>query len=166
MDGQLECDLLDGGAGADSMDGGNGAVSCDAVTYTSRTAAVTVTLDTVANDGETGELDNILRTQRVLGGSGNDSFDGDNAFNAFCGGGGNDTLDGAAGDDGLVGGPGNDTLLGSDGNDQLGTVPPGVAPAQRLPDERRRPGHACRGRRRRHVQGPRRRARPPLRRWR
>ena len=71
--------------------------------------------------------------QRVLGGSGNDSFEGDNAYNAFCGGGGNDTLDGAAGDDGLNGGPGNDTLLGSAGNDQLGTVATSPAPDSDCP---------------------------------
>ena len=111
------------------------------MTYASRTTRSSSTLDNVANDGGDAdsdgtpdEGDNILRTQRVLGGSGNDSFTGDTAYNAFCGGGGNDTLDGAAGDDGLVGGPGDDTLLGADGNDLLGTVAPAVAPDSRCPD--------------------------------
>ena len=101
LNGQYDCDLLDGGAGADSMEGGDGFVSCDAVSYASRTDAITVTLDNVANDGADSngdgtpdEGDNV-HVQRVLGGSGNDSFEGDNAFNTFCGGGGNDTLDGA-----------------------------------------------------------------------
>ncbi len=139
MDGQYECDLLDGGDGADSMDGGVG-VSCDAVTYGSRTTKVLVQLDGLANDGAdldndgtAEEGDNIVRTQRVIGGSGNDSFVGDNAYNAFCGSGGNDTLDGAAGDDGLVGGPGDDTLLGAAGNDLLGTVAPEAAPDAECP---------------------------------
>jgi Ca2+-binding RTX toxin-like protein len=139
MNGQYDCDLLDGGPGADSMDAGEG-ISCDAVTYASRTSAVFVDLDNVANDGGDAdsdgtpdEGDNIIHIQRVIGGFGDDSFVGDNAYNAFCGGGGDDTLDGAAGDDGLVGGPGDDTLLGSAGNDQLGTVAPTPAPESDCP---------------------------------
>ena len=109
------------------------------MTYASRTDAITVTLDNVANDGGDSNADGTpdegdnVRPQRVLGGSGNDSFEGDNAYNAFCGGEGNDTLDGAAGDDGLNGGPGNDTLLGSAGNDQLGTVATSPAPDSDCP---------------------------------
>src|SRR5206468_2648379 len=61
-------DLLDGGAGADVMSGGAGV---DTANYSGRTAAVTVTLDGAANDGEAGEGDNV-DTEKVLGGSADD----------------------------------------------------------------------------------------------
>jgi Ca2+-binding RTX toxin-like protein len=48
-------DTLDGGPGADVLKGGGGT---DTVTYASRSAAVNVSLDGVANDGEAGEGDN------------------------------------------------------------------------------------------------------------
>src|SRR5262249_3192728 len=119
MDGGLECDLLDGGTGADSMEGGGG-VPCDTVTYVSRTAHVSVTLEQTANDGETGEGDNVTDVVRIIGGAGPDTLIGDANGNELCGGAGNDTLDGGMGDDALNGEADNDTELGGDGNDMLG----------------------------------------------
>lgn len=50
-------DLLDGGPGADQMSGGPG--TFDRVDYSKRSRPVTATFDGVANDGESGEADNI-----------------------------------------------------------------------------------------------------------
>ena len=62
-------DTLDGGAGADMLWGGNG---IDHVTYASRTAAVSASLDNVANDGESGEGDNLYDVENLTGGAGAD----------------------------------------------------------------------------------------------
>ena len=108
-------DLLDGGAGADSMRGAGGH---DIATYNSRAAAVTVTLDGLANDGVANERDNVATdVEDVYGGRGNDSITGSSANNGLTGGPGNDTLRGGAGNDSLLGQGGNDSLNGEAGND-------------------------------------------------
>lgn len=153
-------DVLRGGAGNNSLFGGNGndsmtaetgkdvfdgGAGVDSVSYATRTAALSITLDNVANDGQTTiiklpppslpiilpEADNVRDTvENVTTGSGNDIVTASAAAvnNVFNGGGGNDRLDGragndqlfgAAGDDVLLGGAGNDLLNGGDGNDQL-----------------------------------------------
>jgi Ca2+-binding RTX toxin-like protein len=88
------------------------------VDYTARSYGLTITLDSLANDGESGEGDN-LETEEVLGGSGNDLMTGNNASNDFSGGPGNDTLYGLGGGDLLIAGLGNDALYGGDGDDSL-----------------------------------------------
>ena len=108
-------DLLDGGAGADQISGG---VGVDTVTYAGRTAKVTVRLDGLANDGETGENDN-LQTENVTGGAGNDLLVGDGFRNILSGGPGNDTLNGLGQDDILGGGPGTDLLDAGTGSDTV-----------------------------------------------
>jgi hypothetical protein len=116
-------DLLSGGPGADTFDGGPGN---DKVTYAADPLPVHVTFDGHANDGESGERDNVSATvETVVGGRGNDTLTGDANPHTLIGGLGDDTLTGGNGDDTLVGGPGNDTLVGGEGNDAL-TGGPGI----------------------------------------
>jgi Ca2+-binding RTX toxin-like protein len=98
--------------GADVFDGGTGV---DTVSYRSRTGAVTVTLDGVANDGATNEADNNVNVESVTGGAGADVLTGNAGGNVLFGGAGADTLDGLGGNDLLTGDAGSDTLLGGPG---------------------------------------------------
>jgi Ca2+-binding RTX toxin-like protein len=106
-------DLLRGGAGADAMTGGDG---FDTATYDDHTAAVTATLDGIANDGSPGVDggfgtlgDDSIGTdiEAIDGGSGDDSLTGDNQKNTLVGGLGRDILSGKgaadviAADDGI-----------------------------------------------------------------
>jgi len=116
-------DLMSGGPGADTLDGGPGN---DTVTYAADPLPVRVTFDGNANDGESGERDNVAATvETVVGGRGNDTLTGDANPHTLIGGLGDDTLTGGNSDDTLVGGPGNDTLAGGEGNDAL-TGGPGI----------------------------------------
>ena len=113
-------DTLDGLAGGDTFDGG---ADTDTATYAARSAAVTVTIDGVADDGEAAENDNVLAsTENLLGGTGVNTFSdlGINN-NVFTGGPAADVLNGGAGNDTLDGGPGivADTLSGSVGTDTV-----------------------------------------------
>jgi hypothetical protein len=118
LDGFFNCagggnDSLDGGTGADAIFGGPGD---DTVTYAGRTASVFVTLDDSANDGGSGEGDNVhMDIEDVTGGSGNDRFTGDTDANTLRGEGGNDLLDGGLGADFFDGGAGNDDMQSLDG---------------------------------------------------
>ena len=103
-------DLLDGGLGADAM---NGSTGSDTATYAPRGAAVTVTMDGTANDGDptlnggVGERDNVVAdVENAVGGTGHDRLTGSSAANVLSGGSGNDILDGGPGADTLDGGPG------------------------------------------------------------
>jgi Ca2+-binding RTX toxin-like protein len=109
-------DLLDGGLGPDVINGGAGT---DSATYMSRAAGVTVRLDDVPNDGQAGEQDNVLDTENVTGGSGNDVLVGNGLRNLLSGGTGRDTLRGQGGDDLLAGGPGTDVTDGDTGSDTV-----------------------------------------------
>jgi len=120
-------DTLRGGAGNDTLDGGNGndtfttgavadgddtlvgGAGSDTADYSARTNDLTLSIDGTANDGETGEADNIgTDIETVKGGAGNDTITG--SAN-------NDTLYGGPGNDTITGGLGNDTLYGDAGND-------------------------------------------------
>jgi Ca2+-binding RTX toxin-like protein len=124
-------DTMTGNTGKDTFDGG---ADTDTVTYSTRTAAIIVTLDNVANDGQVFiiptlpptiklEADNVKDSvENVIGGSGNDTITASatvSAKNVFTGNAGNDRLDGQSGDDSLVGGTGNDILIGRAGNDSI-----------------------------------------------
>lgn len=110
-------DFFRGGLGADDMTGGDGT---DAVDYSDRTAAVTVTRDNVANDGETGENDNVHSDiEGFLGGSADDTIVGTAGPDFLDGGLGDDSIDGLGGDDTIRGGPGDDTIIGGDGIDTV-----------------------------------------------
>jgi Ca2+-binding RTX toxin-like protein len=110
-------DSIDGGAGADTMKGGTGR---DTIEYGSRTAPLNISADTVSNDGEANEKDNVWNDFEVLhSGSGSDVIRGSAGSERLDGKGGNDTIFGGGGNDTVVGGEGNDSLLGEDGSDTL-----------------------------------------------
>jgi hypothetical protein len=112
-------DQLTGNAGADTFRGQGG---IDVVSYRERRNAVKVLIDGVANDGESGEGDNVMPdVENVEGGNGNDEIvDFFGAGNAFIGGPGSDKLVGSVGNDQkLVGGPGDDNIDGGHGDDAI-----------------------------------------------
>jgi Ca2+-binding RTX toxin-like protein len=119
-------DTLNGGGGDDVFVADDGADSIkgdtgrDSVNYADRTAGVNVSLDGVADDGETGEGDNVDATiEDVTTGSGNDTIAGSAAANVLDSGAGNDSLSGLGGDDKLSGGAGVDTYSGGAGIDTI-----------------------------------------------
>ncbi|GCD92905.1 calcium-binding protein [Embleya hyalina] len=91
----------------------SGGTGRDVVNYGSETAAVSVTLDGIADDGPVGHRNGNIRpdVEDLRGGTGNDAFA---AYGAV-----ENTFRGGDGDDLLIGGPGNDTLDGGFGNDTL-----------------------------------------------
>ena len=114
-------DVLDGGAGDDRLsgDGGTdtlaGGPGVDRALYT-RMAAVTVTLDGVANDGSGAESENVGGDMEgAVTGSGADVLRGNAGANVFTAGTGDDDLDGGAGEDTLVGLEGDDRFAARDG---------------------------------------------------
>jgi Ca2+-binding RTX toxin-like protein len=117
LDGGFGDDRLDGGAGADTINGGP---DTDTVAYNTRTVSVFVDLDNVADDGASGEKDNVRDdVENIIGGSAADTLTGSRYANRLMGNGGNDTLSGLDGDDTLVGHAGRDTLRGGNGDDIL-----------------------------------------------
>ncbi|WP_299848863.1 matrixin family metalloprotease [uncultured Roseovarius sp.] len=110
-------DVLIGGSGADVMNGGSGLDTAD---YSRSKAAIVFDLsDSSRVSGGQGEGDRLISVERVIGGSGNDRFEGSNVSERFIGQGGNDMLSGEGGHDRLNGKSGNDTLNGGTGNDRL-----------------------------------------------
>jgi Ca2+-binding RTX toxin-like protein len=124
-------DVILGGAGGDSfgaeggLDGADdfrGGAGSDSVSYVSRSAAVRVDFDGVADDGLPGEHDNIRPdVENASGGAGADRLIGNGFANTFRGNAGADFLDGRGGDDPdqVNGGADNDVLEGGDGGDVL-----------------------------------------------
>jgi Ca2+-binding RTX toxin-like protein len=110
-------DVLDGGTGADSLNGGGGG---DRATYAGRSSAVTADNDGVADDGASGEADNISTdVEAISGGSGADVLTGGPGADGLFGGPGNDTMNGLGGGDRLQGDDGQDTLNGGDDGDSI-----------------------------------------------
>jgi len=115
LSGSAVRNTLDGGNGADVLSGlGNG----DTATYASRTTAVTVDIDNVADDGNasdaTGDArDNVMTdVENLIGGKGADDLTGSAAINNLTGGLGADVLRGLAGNDVLFANDGSaDTVL-------------------------------------------------------
>ncbi|MEA2479164.1 MAG: hypothetical protein QOJ07_1086 [Thermoleophilaceae bacterium] len=108
-------DTLRGMGGADTLTGDAGNDTAD---YSDHSLPVTVTIDGFANDGQSGENDNVgLDVENITGGSGGDTLWGTIGPNVLSGGPGNDTLNGLSSDDVLTGGPGTDTLNGGSGTD-------------------------------------------------
>jgi Ca2+-binding RTX toxin-like protein len=110
-------DTLVGTSATDDFSGGGGT---DTVDYTARSDNLNLSLDNHANDGASGEGDNIRAdVENILGGSGNDLIIGNPFANSLKGNAGNDTLWGGDGNDTLSGGSGHDQLFGQGGNDTL-----------------------------------------------
>jgi Ca2+-binding RTX toxin-like protein len=120
--GRAGADTLDGGLGADDLDGGP---DTDTADYSTRTVAVTASLDGQANDGNaddgpTGARDNVRATvENLVGGADSDLLVGSAVGNNLHGGPGNDQLRGLGGNDYLYGGDGDDTLTGGANADFL-----------------------------------------------
>ena len=107
-------DDVQGNSGADVLDGGPGAR--DGVSYATRSSATTVTLDGVADDGRSGEHDNVLGTvEDIVGGTVDDFLFGSAADNVIVAG---------RGDDVVFAGRGADTVFGNQGSDFLAGGPP------------------------------------------
>lgn len=157
LNGRLGNDTLRGGAGndtasmffygsydADGADSFSGGPGVDTVTYGGsghpfyRNAPLHISLNGVANDGQSGEGDNLhADVENAIGGSAADTIVGNASNNIldagfpYLGVAGNDTIIGQGGDDTLIGrtgkdtltfGPGNDILNGNAGNDTLNGV--------------------------------------------
>jgi Ca2+-binding RTX toxin-like protein len=110
-------DTMLGGDGDDTLDGGEGGdlvkgeAGDDAADYTRRLGAVTVSLDTAANDGIAREGDNVDDdVELVKGGRAGDTLMGNENPNAFTGGAGEDYIDGGGGGDVLAGGESGDVI--------------------------------------------------------
>jgi hypothetical protein len=95
-------DAFHGGPGTDRLTyGANGSF---AGFFLSRSGAIAVDLDGVADDGESGEGDNAMPdVEDVMGGTGNDTLVGDGGPNVLRGFDGADTIRGGDGDDTLHG---------------------------------------------------------------
>lgn len=114
-DGEDLFDECSSGTGPDTIDGGNGR---DTVDYSDRSGSLTITLDAgSSDDGESGEMDDIVAVEDVLGGSGADVITGNGSDNHLSGGVGADDLFGEGGNDILEGGADPDDLSGGDGSD-------------------------------------------------
>lgn len=110
-------DTLIAGDGADEMSGQGGQ---DTIDYSSRTQSVSVTFDGVANDGVSGEQDNLASNiESVIGGAGNDTLNSLGVATTLDGRAGDDTLIGGSGADTLIGGAGADTIDGAGGDDRI-----------------------------------------------
>ena len=100
------------GPGTDTFNGGDGD---DSASYSDRTAAVTITLNGVADDGEAGEADNVGADVEGATGGGADRIAGNALGNRLLGGGGNDTITGGPAEDRFEGNEGDDTIDARDG---------------------------------------------------
>jgi Ca2+-binding RTX toxin-like protein len=107
----------DAGAGADTYTGGPGT---DKLWLDGHAGGMTISIDGQANDGISGEGDNVgSDIETIAGTTGNDSFTGSTAVDNFEGGSGNDEIHGAGGNDDLYGGGGDDRIFGDAGADKL-----------------------------------------------
>lgn len=131
LDGGTGTDTLNGGDGDDSLRGGlgadvhNGDAGTDEATYSERSVGggVTVSIDGSANDGTSGEGDNVTSTVENLTGTPfGDNLKGPTTGtvgNAINGGGAADSIYGYGGADSLTGGGSFDLVYGGDGNDTI-----------------------------------------------
>lgn len=137
-DGGDGSDVLRSGPGADVMVGGDGAdvfgtgnspdgadiikggKGWDAISYESRPAAILVTQDKAANDGQSGEKDKVnVEVEEIVGTAFDDEILGSSSDQHLSGLDGNDLLNGGNGDDVFEAGPGDDVVEGDDGDDTL-----------------------------------------------
>ena len=107
----------DPGVGADTYTGGPGT---DKLWLDGHAAGMAISIDGQANDGSSGEGDNVGSDIEVIAGTvHNDSFNGSAGPDNFEGGGGNDDMHGAGGNDDIYGGGGDDRVFGDAGNDKV-----------------------------------------------
>jgi Ca2+-binding RTX toxin-like protein len=104
-------DVFAAGAAPDGGDTMLGGLGRDTADYSLRTIALDVTIGSGADDGESGENDDVTSEMEIVKGG--------TAGDTLTGGSGDDTLNGGGGDDTLYGGPGVDVLNGEAGNDTL-----------------------------------------------
>jgi len=130
ISGDADADTLRGGPGADAeaairhlasmyaYDGGDdlhGGAGVDEVRYP-EAAAQRITLDERADDGATGEHDNVRAdVETIAAGPGLDTLIGDAGPNTLDGGADADEITGGGGNDTLLGGPGDDAIFARDG---------------------------------------------------
>jgi hypothetical protein len=110
--------LLTGGAGADRLDArlapGSG------ISYLGHTDGVTVSFNSLPDDGAPDEGDNVLGAfTSIEGGSGDDLLQAGPNATSLVGGAGDDTLVGSPEGESILGQDGNDDLIAGDGNDSL-----------------------------------------------
>jgi hypothetical protein len=114
-------DFFDEGSapnGADQLGGGPGAG--DRISYGTRTTGVNVSLDSVRNDGATGEQDNVGGSvEHIWGSNFRDVLTGNGQPNTIEAFGGPDTIDGLGGNDTLAAGASNNGVVGGTGNDVI-----------------------------------------------
>jgi Ca2+-binding RTX toxin-like protein len=101
-------DTLEGGLGSDRLEGGGGT---NTARYTGFSAATVNLSRTDAQDTGGYGSDTLIGIANLEGGSGADTFTGNDASNRLVGNGGNDTLRGGKGNDTLDGGSGQDTAV-------------------------------------------------------
>ncbi|HVT76759.1 MAG TPA: calcium-binding protein [Acidimicrobiales bacterium] len=124
-------DVLEGGSGDDTfvanpdVDGADsfvGGAGRDLVTWSERAMHIAADPDGTADDGATGERDNVgTDVEMLTGGLGNDTLTGGAGDNVISGGSGDDVIDGGAGNDVLSGDAGLDTFVvhAADGADTV-----------------------------------------------
>lgn len=109
LNGRYGTDTLRGGGGADVLETPDFGDTAD---YSDHTSPVSITLDGIANDGQTGENDAIDNNiVRIVGGAANDTLIGNDNTNWLDGGPGNDVIDARGGPDHYFGGAGDDLLV-------------------------------------------------------
>jgi len=107
----------DPGVGADNYIGGGGA---DRLWLDGHASGMAISIDGQANDGSSGEGDNVgSDIEEIVGTVHNDVFTGSAGPDNFAGGGGNDEIRGGAGNDDLYGGSNDDRVFGDAGNDRV-----------------------------------------------
>jgi Ca2+-binding RTX toxin-like protein len=130
-------DRLLSGRFGDDVSGGDGRDTVDYFELAQggprRTSGVTVTYDGQANDGASGEGDNVKPDvevvsgtgfpDRLVGDDGAQELDGSGGNDVLDGGGGNDALGGSAGDDAINGGAGDDSIDGHSDSDRIDAGP-------------------------------------------
>jgi Ca2+-binding RTX toxin-like protein len=143
--------VLIGGPGADVLAADQNPSASVEVSYRDKTAAVTADDDSIADDGEAGEGDNVqIGIDSIVGGHGNDTlvsfgaslwgrqgndrlvagvgsqpmhFLGGDGDDVLRGGGSDDALEGRDGNDVIDSGAGDDFLIGGPGADHLAAGP-------------------------------------------
>lgn len=117
LSGDVGADTLSGGSTASDTDTLSGGAGLDTATWSTRSASVTVTVGAGADDGESGEQDDVQADiEIVVGGAGDDAFTGTAGAQTFYGGAGDDTFH-----MGLLAstGAGGDTVYGEAGLDTV-----------------------------------------------